>query len=100
MPPCGSAPAPRRARVQISSLLTSQPLTIHLRTCPRHVSHAEWHRHSMSTKKVQRILSEGANRHSLQVVRFAQVANPLGLKVSTGDAGAAAHVGASRLRIN
>jgi hypothetical protein len=86
--------------VQISSLLSSPPLTTHLRTCPRHVSRAEWPRHSMSTKKVRRILSEGAYRHPLQVVRFEQVASAPGLKVSTGGAGAAAHVGASRLQIN
>jgi hypothetical protein len=74
--------------VQISSLQSSQSLTIRLRTCPRHVSHAEWHRHSMSTKKVRRILSELANRYLLQVVRFAQVANDPGWKVRTGGAGA------------
>jgi hypothetical protein len=85
--------------VQISSLRSSQPLTIHLRTCPCHVSHAEWHRHSVSTKKVRRILCEVANRYSLQVVRFAQVANAPGLQVRTGGAGAAAPVGASRLQI-
>jgi hypothetical protein len=86
--------------VQISSLLSNPPLTIHLCACPRHVSHAEWPRHSMSTKKVRRILSEATNRYSLQVVRFAQVANAPGLKVITGGAGSAAHVGASRLQIN
>ena len=42
----------------------------------------------MPTKKVRRILSEGA------------FANAPGLQASTGDAGAAAHVGASRLQIN
>jgi hypothetical protein len=42
----------------------------------------------MSTKKVQRILSEVTNRYLLQVVRFAKVADDSGLKVSTGGAGA------------
>jgi hypothetical protein len=74
--------------VQISSLQSSQSLTIHLRTCPRHVSQAEWHRHSMSTEKVRRILSEVASRYLLQVARFAQVANDPGLKVRAGGAGA------------
>jgi hypothetical protein len=59
--------------VQISSLQSSRSLPIHLRTCPRRVSHAEWHRHSMSTQKVRPILSQVANRYLLPVVRFAQV---------------------------
>lgn len=74
--------------MQISSLQSSQSLTIHLRSCPRHVSPTEWHRHSMSTKRVRRILSEVANRYLLQVVRFAPVANDPGLKVRTGGGGA------------
>jgi hypothetical protein len=82
--------------VQISSLQSSQSLTIHLRACPCHVSRAEWHRHSMSTKKGRPILSQVANRYLVPVVRFAQVANDPGLKVSTRRCGArAAHVGAS-----
>jgi len=72
--------------VQISSLQSSQSLTIHLRTCPRDVSHAEWHRHSMSAKKPQRVLGELANRDLLRVVRFPQVANDPGLQVRTGGA--------------
>lgn len=76
--------------MQISSLQSSQSLTIHLRSCPRHVSPTEWHRHSMSTKRVRRILSEVANRYLLQVVRFAPVANDPGLKVRTGGGGASA----------
>jgi hypothetical protein len=58
--------------VQISSLQGSQSLTIHLRACPRHVSHAEWHRDSRSTKKVRRTLGEVPNP-----VRRNQILEPI-----------------------
>jgi len=74
--------------VQISSLQSSRSLPIHSRTCPRRVSHAEWHRQSMSTKKVRPILCQVANRYLLPVVRFAQVANDPRLQACTGGAGA------------
>jgi hypothetical protein len=74
--------------VRISSLQSSRSLPIHLRTCPRRVSHAEWHHHSMSTKKVRPIFSQVANRYLLPVVRFAQVANDPRLQVCTEGAGA------------
>ena len=74
--------------MQISSLQSSQSLTMYLRTCLRHVSHAEWHRHSVPTKKVRCILSQVANRCLSYLVRFAQVANNPGLPVSAGGTGA------------
>jgi hypothetical protein len=87
--------------VQISSLQSSQSLTIHLRTCPRHLPHVDWQRYAMSMKKVRRILSEVANRYLLHVVRFAQVANNPVLKVSTGGTGASSTSWAHpRLQIN
>jgi hypothetical protein len=86
--------------VQISSLQSSQSLKIRLRTCPGRVSHAAWHRHSMSTKKVRRILGQVTPRCVLPVVQLDQVVIDTGLRPSAGDAGAAAHVGALHLQIN
>jgi hypothetical protein len=59
--------------VQISLLESSQSLTIHLRSCRRHVAHGEWHRQSKSTKKVRCILSEVENRPSAEMSRQIQI---------------------------